>query len=80
MNSVEKGPTPFHSKIANAFISDRLLFADRQGKARRGRVGRNRCPLFRGKVTFPGTGIQGNLADKARALGIPVWKFGSSGA
>ena len=25
---------------------------------------------------FPGTGIQDNLADKARKLGIPVWKFG----
>ena len=26
--------------------------------------------------SFPGTGIQDNLADKARKLGIPVWKFG----
>jgi hypothetical protein len=25
---------------------------------------------------FPGTGIQDNLADKAKRLGIPVWKFG----
>jgi hypothetical protein len=25
---------------------------------------------------FPGTGIQDNLADKARRLGIPVWRFG----
>ena len=24
---------------------------------------------------FPGTGIQDNLADKARKLGIPVWRF-----
>jgi len=24
---------------------------------------------------FPGTGIQENLADKARKLGIPVWRF-----
>jgi hypothetical protein len=26
-------------------------------------------------VIFPGTGIQENLADKARKLGIPVMKF-----
>ena len=29
-----------------------------------------------GVLIFPGTGIQDNLADKARKLGIPVWKFG----
>jgi hypothetical protein len=28
-----------------------------------------------GVMVFPGTGIQGNIADKARKLGIPVWKF-----
>jgi hypothetical protein len=33
-----------------------------------------------GVVVFPGTGIQENLADKARKLGIPVWKFGNGGA
>jgi hypothetical protein len=33
-----------------------------------------------GVLVFPGTGIQDNLADKARKLGIPVWKFGSGGA
>ena len=33
-----------------------------------------------GVMVFPGTGIQDNLADKARNLGIPVWKFGSGGA
>jgi len=33
-----------------------------------------------GVMVFPGTGIQANLADKARKLGIPVWKFGSGGA
>jgi hypothetical protein len=33
-----------------------------------------------GVIAFPGTGIQENLADKARKLGIPVWKFGNSGA
>ena len=27
-----------------------------------------------GVMVFPGTGIQENLADKARKLGIPVWK------
>ncbi len=29
-----------------------------------------------GVIHFPGTGIQDNLADKARKLGIPVMKFG----
>jgi hypothetical protein len=33
-----------------------------------------------GVMVFPGTGIQDNLADKARKLGIPVWKFGEGGA
>ena len=31
-----------------------------------------------GVVVFPGTGIQQNLADKARVLGIPVWRFGAA--
>lgn len=29
-----------------------------------------------GLLHFPGTGIQDNLADKAKRLGIAVWKFG----
>ena len=33
-----------------------------------------------GVMVFPGAGIQGNLADKAKKLGIPVWKFGDGGA
>ncbi|MGY8662361.1 DUF2493 domain-containing protein [Bradyrhizobium sp. UFLA05-109] len=33
-----------------------------------------------GVMHFPGTGIQDNLADKAKKLGIPVWKFGKDGA
>ncbi|MFG1182621.1 DUF2493 domain-containing protein [Xanthobacter versatilis] len=33
-----------------------------------------------GVIIFPGTGIQDNLADKARELGIPVYRFGSGGA
>jgi hypothetical protein len=33
-----------------------------------------------GVMVFPGTGIQENLADKARKLGITVWKFGNGGA
>ncbi|KRR29141.1 DUF2493 domain-containing protein [Bradyrhizobium retamae] len=33
-----------------------------------------------GVMVFPGTGIQSNLADKAKRLGIPVWKFGDGGA
>ena len=33
-----------------------------------------------GVLVAPGTGIQEALADKARRLGIPVWKFGSGGA
>ncbi|MGL3104800.1 DUF2493 domain-containing protein [Bradyrhizobium sp. BR 1432] len=28
-----------------------------------------------GVLHFPGTGIQDNLVDKAKKLGIPVWKF-----
>ncbi len=31
-----------------------------------------------GLLHFPGTGIQDNLADKARKLGIPVWAFGGA--
>jgi hypothetical protein len=33
-----------------------------------------------GVMAFPGTGIQGNLVDKAKKLGIPVWKFGGDPA
>jgi hypothetical protein len=33
-----------------------------------------------GIIVFPGSGISANLADKAKKLGIPVWKFGSGGA
>jgi hypothetical protein len=33
-----------------------------------------------GVTVFPGTGIQDNLGDKARKLGIPVWKFRSGSA
>jgi hypothetical protein len=33
-----------------------------------------------GVIIFPGTGIQDNLADKARQMGIPVYRFGSGGA
>jgi hypothetical protein len=29
-----------------------------------------------GAIVFPGSGISANLADKAKRLGIPVWKFG----
>jgi hypothetical protein len=29
-----------------------------------------------GVIVFPGSGISANLADKAKRLGIPVWKFG----
>jgi hypothetical protein len=32
-----------------------------------------------GVMVFPGTGIQDNLADKAKKFGIPVWKFGDGG-
>jgi hypothetical protein len=28
-----------------------------------------------GVVFFPGSGISANLADKAKKLGIPVWRF-----
>lgn len=33
-----------------------------------------------GVIVFPGSGISANLADKARMLGIPVWKFIDGGA
>ena len=33
-----------------------------------------------GVLVTPGSGIQANLADKARRLGIPVWKVNSGGA
>jgi hypothetical protein len=33
-----------------------------------------------GVIVFRGSGISANLADKAKALGIPVWKFGQGGA
>jgi hypothetical protein len=32
----------------------------------------------KGVLHFPGTGINDNLADKARKLGIRVWKFGGA--
>lgn len=31
--------------------------------------------LPKGVIVFPGTGIQDNLADKAKKIGIPVWDF-----
>jgi YspA, cpYpsA-related SLOG family len=31
-----------------------------------------------GVIVFPGSGISANLADKAKKLGIPVWKFGGT--
>lgn len=31
-----------------------------------------------GVLVFPGSGISANLADKAKKLGIPVWKFGGA--
>jgi hypothetical protein len=33
-----------------------------------------------GVLVFPGSGIQENLADKAKKLGIPVWRFGTGAA
>jgi hypothetical protein len=33
-----------------------------------------------GVIVFPGSGISANLADKAKKLGIPVWKFGEGSA
>ena len=32
-----------------------------------------------GVIVFPGSGITQNLADKARMLGIPVWRFDGGG-
>jgi hypothetical protein len=33
-----------------------------------------------GVVVFPGSGISANLADKARKMGVPVWRFVQEGA
>ena len=33
-----------------------------------------------GVIVFSGSGIVENLADKARKMGIPVWRFGKDGA
>ena len=33
-----------------------------------------------GVIIFPGTGIQENLADKARKMGIPVYRMAKGGA
>lgn len=33
-----------------------------------------------GVIIFPGSGIKGNLADKTRRLGIPVWQAAEGGA
>ena len=33
-----------------------------------------------GVIAFPGAGVSANLADKARALGIKVWRFDEGGA
>lgn len=33
-----------------------------------------------GLIVFPGNGITGNFADKARQLGIPVWQASGDGA
>lgn len=35
--------------------------------------------LPRGVIVFPGTGIQGNMRDKAKAMGIKVWDFRDRG-
>ena len=32
----------------------------------------------KGVLHFPGTVINDNLADKAKKLGIPVWKHGGA--
>jgi len=32
-----------------------------------------------GLIAFPGSGISANLADKARKMGIAVWRFGPEG-
>jgi hypothetical protein len=30
-------------------------------------------------IVFPSSGMQDNLADKAKKLGVPVYRFGSRG-
>jgi hypothetical protein len=51
----------------------------RQGRALQAQRPDARSPADR-RHRLPGSGIQENLADKARKLGIPVWRFGSGGA
>ncbi len=31
-----------------------------------------------GLIAFPGSGVSANLVDKARKLGIPIWKCGGA--
>src|SRR3546814_1987225 len=35
--------------------------------------------LTSGIITFPGPGIYANIADKARKMGLPVWRFNGEG-
>jgi hypothetical protein len=49
---------------------------ERHGKAapfRRNDVLLDQLPV--GVLAFPGTGITANLVDKARKMGVPVWRF-----
>ena len=54
--------------------------ASRETRKRAGNPGFSRIHfrLWVGVMHFPGTAIQDNLADKAKRLGIPVWRFGGA--
>jgi hypothetical protein len=79
-------------RLAQRGRTDRHQVGDQpQGAADRLQAGLDEAAPFKrndamlevlpiGVMVFPGTGIQDNLADKARKLGIPVWRFGASGA
>jgi hypothetical protein len=62
----------------HAFLTFRQALA-LGGNVRRGEEGKRNDRLIEalpvGLIIFPGNGIQDNLADKARKLGIPLWDF-----
>ena len=61
---------PFLDKVAHRIsVLERQLPTHKQDAI----TADNVLPV--GVLVFPGTGIQENLADKARKLGIPVMKF-----
>ena len=79
-----KGPEKIAARWADSRKVPQVAFKpDRTKHGKAGPFKRNDQMLTVmpiGVVIFPGTGIEDNLADKARKLGIPVYRFGSGGA